>query len=145
MLKSLRCDNLKKLVFAHLNINFIRNKFELFSEQVGGNVDVLIVSETEINYSFLIGNFSVHGFSPPCRLDSNSKDGGIMLYIKEDISSIFLATDKKPIESFYVELNLQNEKYLINCSYNPHKTMIKNHLAILSNFLDLDSSKYKID
>ena len=26
---------------------------------------------------------------------------------------------------------------------NPHKTMIKNHLATLSNFLDLHSSKYK--
>ena len=42
-----------------------------------------------------------------------------------------------------VELNLRNEKYLINCSYNPHKTMIKSHLETLSNFLDLHSSKYK--
>ena len=29
VLKSLRCNNLNKLVFAHLNINSIRNKFEL--------------------------------------------------------------------------------------------------------------------
>ena len=66
-----------------------------------------------------------------------------MLYIREDIPSNLLATDKEHIESLYVELNLRNEKYLINCSYNPHKTMIKNHLATLSNFLDLHSSKYK--
>ena len=66
-----------------------------------------------------------------------------MLYIREDIPSNLLATGKEPIESVYVKLNLQNEKYLINCSYNLYKTMIKNDLATLSNFLDLHSSKYK--
>ena len=49
VLKSLRCNNLNKLVFAHLNINSIRNKFKLLSEKVRGNVDVLIVSETKID------------------------------------------------------------------------------------------------
>ena len=58
-----------------------------------------MVSETKIDGSFPIGNFLIHGFS---------KGGGIMLYIRE------------PIENYYVELNLRNEKYLINCSYNPH-------------------------
>ena len=66
-----------------------------------------------------------------------------MLYIRQDIPSNLLATDKEPIESLYVELNIRNQKYLINCSYNAYKTMIKNHLATLSNFLDLHSSKYK--
>ena len=66
-----------------------------------------------------------------------------MSYIREDILLNLLATDKEPIESLCVKLNIRNEKYLINCSYNPHKTMIKNHLATLSNFLDLHSSKYK--
>ena len=145
MLKSLCCNNLSKLVFAHLYINSIRNKFELLSEQVRGNVDFLMVSETKIDDSFPIGNFLVHGFSSPYRLDRDSKGGygGIMLYIREDIPPNLLVTDKEPIESLYVKQNLRNEKSLINCSYNPHKTMIKNHLATLSNFLDLHSSKYK--
>ena len=75
-----------------------------------------------------------HGFRLDC---------GIRLYIRENVPSNLLATDKEPIESLYVELNLRNEKYLINCFYNPHKTMIKNHLEKLSNFLDLHSSKHK--
>ena len=62
-----------------------------------------------------------------------------MLYIREDIPLNLLAINKEPIDSLYVELNLQNEKCLINVSYNTHKTMIKNHLAALSNFLDLHS------
>ena len=66
-----------------------------------------------------------------------------MLYVREDIPLNLLEIDKEPIDNLYVELYLLNEKYLINCSYNPHKTMIKIHLETLSNFLDLYSSKYK--
>ena len=102
-----------------------------------------MVSETKVGDSFPIGNFLIHGVSPHNRLDRDSKGGRIMLYIREDVPSNLLATDKEPIESLYVELNLRNKKYLISCSYNPHKTMIKNHLATLSNFLDSYSSKYK--
>ena len=61
VLKSLRCNNLNKLVFAHLNFNSIGNKFELLSEQVRGNEDVLVVSETTIDDSFPIANFLIHG------------------------------------------------------------------------------------
>ena len=34
-------DKRNKLNFGHLNINSIRNKFELLSEQVKGNIDFL--------------------------------------------------------------------------------------------------------
>ena len=37
-----------------------------------------------------------------------------MSYIRVDIPLNRLGTDKKPKESFYVELNLRNEDYLIN-------------------------------
>ena len=111
MLKSLCCNNLNKLVFAHLNINSIRNKSELLSEQVRRTTDILMVSKTKIDDSFRIRNFLIHGFSPPYRLDRNSEGGGIMLYIRDDIPSNLLVTDKEPIESLYVELNLRNEMF----------------------------------
>ena len=70
-----------------MNINSIRNKFELLSDEVRDNADVLMVPKTKIDNSFSIGNVLIHGFSPPYRLDRDSKGGGIMLYIKEDIPS----------------------------------------------------------
>ena len=85
----------------------------------------------------------IDGYSTPYRLDRNSNGGGILLYIRGDISSYLIATENKSVESFHVELNLRNEKYVINCSYNPQKTMINNHLATLEKFLDLRSSKYE--
>ena len=54
-----------------------------------------MISETEIDDSFSIGNFRLL----PYTLDRDPKGGRIMLYIREDISSNFLATDKGHIES----------------------------------------------
>ena len=65
-----------------------------------------------------------------------------MLYVREDIPSNLITVDISPIESFYVELNLRNNKWLINCSYNPHKSLIGNHLDAVSKTLDLHSSTY---
>ena len=113
-LNSLRKDNLDKLIFAHLNINSIRNKFNYLSEQIRGNVDILLVSETKIDDSFPQGQFVIDGFSAPYRLDRNCLGGGLMLFVRDDIPSNLLTIEEKPIESFYVELNLPNSKWLVN-------------------------------
>ena len=63
-----------------------------------------------------------------------------MLYVREDIPSNLTTVDINPIESFYAELNLR--KWLLNCSYNPHKSLMGNHLDAVSNKLDLHSSAY---
>ena len=94
VLKALRSDNSNKLIFAHININSMRNKFESLSTQVKGNIDVLMVSETKVDDSFPVGNFVIDGFSTPYRLDRDSNGGGIMLYVREDITSNLLATDE---------------------------------------------------
>ena len=84
---------------------------------------------------------SVH---PPYWLDRDSNGGEIIFYVREDNPSDLLATDEKNhIKSFYVALNLCNEKWLINCSYDPNKTMICNHLDALSTWLDLHSTTYE--
>ena len=51
-----------------------------------------------------------------------------MLFIREDISSNLVGAETKPTESFYIKLNLRNDKWLLNCSYNPHKNNIGNNL-----------------
>ena len=129
-----------------MNINSIRKESELLSEQIIGNVDILIISETKIDDSFPIGQFLIEGFCAPYRLDRNSKGRGILFYVREDIPSNLITVDINPginlIESFYVELNLRHNKWLINCSYNPHKSLIGNHLDEVSKTLDLYSSAY---
>ena len=115
----------------------------MLSDQIKGNIDILFVSETKIDDSFLNGNFLIDGFSTPYRLDRNSNGSGLMLFVREDISSNLAEAEVKPIEGFYRELNLHNDKWLLNCSYNPHKNNIVNHLKALSDFLDSHSSTYE--
>ena len=43
-LKGIHISNMNKVIFGHLNINSLRNKFDLFSEQVKGSIDILMVS-----------------------------------------------------------------------------------------------------
>ena len=38
--KTIRGDNVNKLIFAHLNVNSIRNKFEFLATQVKGKIDI---------------------------------------------------------------------------------------------------------
>ena len=89
-----------------MNINLIRSKFELLVSQAKRNNNVLMISETDIDDSFPLGNFLIGGFSKRDRLDRDSLDGGILLYFREDISSNLLQVKTKPAEGFSVEINL---------------------------------------
>ena len=88
----------------------------------------MLVSETKVDGSFPQGHFVIDGFSAPYRLDPNCLGGGLMLFIREDIPSNLLTIEETPIETFYIELNVRNSKWLVNCSYNPHKNRTGNHL-----------------
>ena len=102
-----------------------------------------MISETKIDESFPKENFLIEGYSRPYRLDRDSNEGRIMLYVRENIPSNSIAFEEKPIESLFIEINLRNTKMLINCSYNPHKSEIKQHLDALRKSLDLHSLKYE--
>ena len=113
VLKWLCKDNWRKLSFAQLNINSIRNKFDCLSQQLKVNIDILLFSETKIDDSFPISQFIITGFSPLYKLDRSCHGVGLILLVRKDIPSNLLAMDEEPIESFYIELNLRNSKGLI--------------------------------
>ena len=105
-LKHIRRCNLNKLIFANLNINSIRNKFESVVKDISSNVDLLILSETKIDDSFPKGQFLIKGFDDPFRIDRNVNGGGILFYVREDIPAKLLSVETLPTESFYVQINL---------------------------------------
>ena len=121
-LKEIRQKNSNRLIIARLNINFIRNKFDSLNEIIKDNTDVLLISETKIDSSFPTAQFYIDGFTT-YRPDRNINGGGIILYIREDISSTLLNTDTS-VEGLYVEINVRKKKWLTGCSYNPHETFI---------------------
>ena len=64
-----------------------------------------MISETKLDESFPSGQFLLDGYSAPFRFDKN----GILLYIKEHISSKFLSMNENS-GFFFVEINLRKEQ-----------------------------------
>ena len=71
-----------------------------------------MILETKIDESFPKAKFLIEGFSTSDRLDRDSNGGGTVLYVREDIPSILIAFEDKPIETLFVEFNLQNTNKL---------------------------------
>ena len=92
---------MNKIIAGRLNINSIRNKFDFLAQQVKGNIDILMISETKLDESFLVIQFLIDGYSVPFRFDRNGNGGGILFYIREDI----LLSIYQDIEGFSVEIN----------------------------------------
>ena len=143
-LREVKLKHPNRLIFAHININSVRNKFEILQEVIGNNIDVLLISETKLDASFPSRQFILDGFTPPYRLDRKQHGEGIMLFIREGIPSKLLNADTSfGIENLLVEINLRSKKWLISGSYNPHLNSIQNHLVQLSKKFDFYSSKYE--
>ena len=45
-----------------------------------------MISETKLDSSFPNGQFQIHGYSEPYRLDRNGNGGGILVFIREVVS-----------------------------------------------------------
>ena len=136
------------MIIAHLNINFLYNKFEGLKNLIHGKVDLLILSETKINDSFTTNQFLIEGFSPPpppFRKDRDAHGGGLVIYVREDIPSNLLKPQTLPenIEAIFIELNLKNNKWLLIGGYNPNKNSISYFLNRISHEIDTKLHKYE--
>ena len=121
----------------------MRNKLDILTDQITGNVNVMVVSETKLDDSFPESQFKIPGYSSPFRLGRDQNGGGIMAFVREDITANFLPFEDKPIEPLFIELNFRKKKWLLSCSYNPNKNNSSKHLQQLRNNLDLYSAKYE--
>ena len=85
--KTLWIKNLNAVIISQININAIRNKIELLSEAVLGNIDILMVSGTKVDMSFPSSQLVIQGFAAPFRLDRTNTGEGILVYVWHDIPS----------------------------------------------------------
>ena len=142
-MKKIRINNVNRVVIGHININSIRNKFDMLFSMVKDNIDMLMVSETKLNSSFPQAQFRMEGYALPFRYDRSSHLGGTLLFIREEIpTKIISITPLKDFEGTFGELNFRKKKVMLYCSYNPHKNLISNHLNILGKILDTQIEIY---
>ena len=127
---------------AHININFLRNKFDMLANSVSKYIDILMISETKLDDHFCtlyIRCTLYKDISNPYTLDRNSYGSGILLYVRDNIPSNLVNLDQKfeNFESFFIELELpKKNKWLLSYFYNTHKGNTKQHLSNISKGLD---------
>ena len=122
----------------------MRNKFEFLKEIVGKNIDILLVSESKIDDTFPIGQFTMQHYHTPFREDRNGKGGGLILFIRNHIPCRRIHLDFYPkIEAIVIEINLRKRKWLLFGLYNPHKDMIANHLESVGKQINILCEKYE--
>ena len=115
----------------------------MIKDNIDINIDnILTLSETKVDHSFPDGDIYLGGSGTPFLLDRNRNSGGIMLFIRNDITAKVFFTDDRSIESFYVELNFRKEKWLLIFSNNPQHSSIESHLDSRPKSIDSLSSKY---
>ena len=49
---------INRLMIGHININSIRNEFEMHSNSIKGNLDILMISETKLDSRFPSNQFN---------------------------------------------------------------------------------------
>ena len=74
---------IQEVDFSHLNTNSVRNKFELLSDIIKNNIDVLMISEANLDSSSPNGQFQIHDYSEPYRFGRIGNGGGILVFIHE--------------------------------------------------------------
>ena len=66
---NIRKHHSNKIIMAHININSIRNKFDMLTNTVSKYIDILVISETKIDDTFPHAVYHIKDFSNPCRLN----------------------------------------------------------------------------
>ena len=142
-LKATRIANINRLMIDHISLNSIRNKLEMLSNSIKGNFDILMISETKLDSTFPSNQFTIEGYAGPIRFGRSGREGGILLYIRDDIPARVLITSlPRDLERFFVELNLRSKKILMCCSYSPAKNNTSSHLSIVGRLFDSYMSSF---
>ena len=110
-LRSVRCKHPKNIIISYLNINSVRNKLRNLGTLVGNLGDILCISETKLDRSFLTSQFMLVEFKRPYRLDKTSTSEGLLTFIRNDIPSRQLTGFHflNGIQILPIELNLKRQ------------------------------------
>ena len=123
-LQNLHMSNLEKIIACQLNINSLRK-----------NIDIWLVQDGRYFYDSKLVMIE-------SKLDRNSSGDGILLYLREDITSEALHVFKLPMEENFLELNLYKTKWLLCYIYSPQKIYMSDILQEFRETLDVFTLKY---
>ena len=131
-----------KLILGHLNI--IRLETNLILQCICQTKTLTSFLFLKLDDLFPLAQSKIEGFTTPYRYDKYDKGSDHLSYIREDIPSRLLQFKSQcNIESPSIEVNLRKRKWFLNCSHNPHRNSILNHLECSNHVIDEHSKTYE--
>ena len=61
-IKQIKDMNKSRSIIGHLNINSVQNKFAELENLTSGNIDIICISETKLDSSFPVRQFTMEGY-----------------------------------------------------------------------------------
>ena len=116
-------------------VNSIRNKFEALKLFIEYQLDIIAITETKLDDSFLVKQFCIHGYNTPFRVDKSDNSGGIL--VRSNIPCREIASNlPKNVEGIFMETNIRNKKWLVFTGYNPKTEYIQTFLEQVNKSLN---------
>ena len=115
-------SSFRKVMVFTLSSYSMRSKFDLLKELVSDTIEILILLETKLDWSFPTCQLHIEGYMPPIRADRNRKGGVLLILIKEGapVKEIpLLSSTAKEIEGKTIEVSLLKIKWLLLGIYRP--------------------------
>jgi len=109
---------------------------------VNDKFDILCIAESKLDSSFPKAQFVRKGYKTPYRLDISSRSGGLVVYVRDGISSRYLKDFRLPtdIQFIPIELRLKSHKWLIIFIYRHKDQKLEFFLQHMSNLLNFYSN-----
>ena len=145
VLNNIKTKNLNNVVIGLLNVNSFSSKFDALKTIIPGKVDILIIVETKLDYSYPTSQFYISGYSKPFRHDRDKHGGGVLAYIREDIPCKILGNHNDlpdDIEGLFIELNFRKSKLLLLATYHPPSQADTYYFRCIGNALEKYITKY---
>ena len=144
-----RCKNPQNPIISYYNINSLRYKFTDIQEIVSKSLpDILIISETKLDYSFPNKQFLMENYYEPTRKDNSIHSGGLIEYVRNGIVRKRVSNlEFKSFDSIASELTISKNKWFLLSFYRteknePRKVNINNFFKELSDILNNAFKKY---
>ena len=131
---------------AYLDRNSIRNKVSSIPHLIDNNLDIFAIAETKLHYSsFPESQFILPGMRKPFRLDVTSRKGGLLVFVNNDIPSIYLRSFNLhgDIQAIPLEINLKQRKLLVVSIFRPPDQNLDYFLSSIAGLLDHYLNSYE--
>ena len=111
-ISELRLRSVNRALTGNLNFNSNRNKFDQLEDTELKYIDIFILSETKLDETSLISQFSMDGFSKTWRFDRNKHEEGVMVCIRDKVPSKVLEKHSclNNIKCLFIERNFRKRK-----------------------------------